>query len=246
METLETLKNKCDAISKQIEQIGFSKNSHFVIDGIIDPEKYLNAQDHILWILKEANSETDSWSYLEKFKDKEWLYRCGKSVPTLRRVIYTTYGILRECNWKEIPDASSEKSFEPLQEIAIINIKKIPGGSISESNEIKQSYHDYQELLKKQIEVYNPNIIIFGNTLQYFHKSDFDKLETVEKQNSEYGNAFYDTGDKLYIHTWHPAVRGAGFTDEDYVMDIVNIVRNWKEKQNRVDNKRSCYTDSEM
>ncbi|NDV69080.1 hypothetical protein [Dysgonomonas sp. 25] len=148
----------------------------------------------------------------------------------MRRLIYTTYGILRNCEWSEIPDASNEASFEPLQEIAIINIKKIPGSSVSESNVIQQAYYDNQGLLKRQIETYNPNIIIFGNTLQYFHKSDFDGLETAEKQNTTYGNAFYDIGDRLYIHTWHPAIRGAGFTDENYVMDIVNIVRNWEKE----------------
>ena len=230
MRALETLKKECNTISKRIKQIGLDNNSHFVIDGIIEPEKYLNAKYHILWVLKEANSDTDSWSYPEKFKDKEWLYRCGKSIPTLKRIIYTTYGILRNCEWNEIPDASNEKSFEPLQEIAIINIKKIPGGSFSDRNEIQQAYYDHQALLKLQIEIYNPNVVIFGNTLQYFYKSDFEGLETVRKQSTKYGNAFYDTGDKLYIHTWHPAVRGAGFTDKDYVMDIVNIVRNWKKK----------------
>jgi hypothetical protein len=230
MESLDTLKNNCNIISEQIEKIGLDNNSHFVIDGIIEPEKYLNAKYRILWILKEANSETDSWSYLEKFKDKEWLYRCGKSIPTLKRIIYTTYGILRDCEWHEIPDANNEKSFEPLQEIAIINIKKIPGGSNSSSDEIQQAYYDNQELLKRQIKIYNPNVVIFGNTLQYFYKSDFEGLETAEEQKTEYGNVFYDTGDKLYIHTWHPAVRGQGFTDEKYVMDIVNIVRNWKSK----------------
>lgn len=230
MKSLDTLKNNCNIITEQIEKIGLDNDSHFVIDGIIDLEKYLNAKYRILWILKEANSETDSWSYLKKFKDKEWLYRCGKSIPTLKRIIYTTYGILRDCEWHEIPDANNEKSFEPLQEIAIINIKKIPGDSYSDTNEIQQAYYDNQELLKRQIEIYNPNVVIFGNTLQYFYKSDFDGLETVEKQNTEYGNAFYDTGDKLYIHTWHPAVRGAGFTDKEYVMDIVSILRNWRKQ----------------
>ena len=228
MKEVETLKEKCNQISERIKQIGVDNNSHFVIDGVIDPEKYLNAKYRILWILKEANSETDTWSYLEKFKDKDWLYKCGKSIPTLKRIIYTTYGILRDCEWSEIPDASSEESFVPLQEIAIINIKKIPGGSTSETDEIQQAYYKNQELLKQQIETYNPNVVIFGNTLQYFYKSDFEGLETAEKQNTEYGNAVYETDNKLYIHTWHPAVRGAGFTDKEYVMDIVNIVRNWK------------------
>ncbi len=226
----DNFKNSCNAISKQIEQIGVASNSHFVIDGIIDIEKYLKAKYRVLWVLKEANSEDDSWSYPEKFKDRGWLYQCGKSIPTLKRMIYTSYGILRDCDWCEIPDANDEKSFEPLQEIAIINIKKMPGGSVSYANEIQQAYYDNRDLLKLQIDTYNPNVILFGNTLQYFYKEDFEDLATAVKQITEYGNAFYDTGDKLYIHTWHPAVRGAGFTDKDYVMDIVNLVRDWGNK----------------
>ena len=73
--------------------------------------------------------------------------------------------------------------------------------------------------------------MIFGNTLQYFYKSDFEGLETAERQTTDYGNVFYNTGNKLYIHTWHPAVRGSGFTDEKYVMDIVNIVRDWEKNK---------------
>jgi hypothetical protein len=226
MNTLKSLNEKCNLISEQIKQIGIDNDCHFVIDGIIDTKKYLNAKYRVLWVLKEANSECDTWSYLEKFKDEEWLYRCGKSVPTLKRMIYTTYGILRNCQWSEIPDANNEKSFEPLQEIAIINIKKIPGGSASDPETIQSAYYENQELLKLQIETYNPNVVIFGNTMQFFCKSDFDGLENAEKQITEYGNHYYDTNDKLYIHTWHPAIRGVA--DEDYVMDIVNIVRNWK------------------
>jgi len=225
MNTVKILREKYDLISKQIEQIGIKNDSHFVIDGIIDIEKYLNAKYRILWVLKEANSECDTWSYLKKFKDKEWLYRCGKSVPTLKRMIYTTYGILRDCQWSEIPDANNENSFEPLQEIAIINIKKIPGGSVSDPKTIQSAYYENQELLKLQIETYNPNVVIFGNTMQFFYKSDFDGLESAEKQITEYGNHYYDTNEKLYIHTWHPAIRGVA--DEDYVMDIVNIVKKW-------------------
>ncbi|WP_163356983.1 hypothetical protein [Dysgonomonas sp. 25] len=48
MKTLEIFKNKCNTISKQIEQIGLDNDSYFVIDGIIELEKYLQAQYHIL------------------------------------------------------------------------------------------------------------------------------------------------------------------------------------------------------
>ncbi len=223
------LKIECDKIIEKIKQIGKKNKNNYVIDGIIDTEKYLNAKYRILWILKEANSD-ETWSYLDKFKDTEWLYKCGKSIPSLKRIIYTTYGILRDCEWYDIPDANDEKSFTPLQEIAILNIKKIPGGSTSDTNEIQKAYFENRDLLQKQIATYNPNVIIFGNTMQYFDKNDFEGLEDAQKEITDFGNHFYDTKNKLYIHTWHPAVRGKGFTDKEYVMDIVNIVKNWKNK----------------
>lgn len=228
---IQELINKCNSISEKIKEIGKINNSDYVIDGIIDVEKYLNAKYRILWILKEANSEGVTWSYLDKFKDNDWLFKCGKSIPTIKRIIYTTYGLLRDSEWNDIPDAKNEKSFEPLQEIALINIKKIPGTNASKDSMIQEACTENKDLLKNQIDTYNPNIIIFGNTLQYFELSNFEGLEQAEKEYTDYGNVFYNTGDKLYIHTWHPAVRGKDFTDKHYVMDIVNIVRSWEKRQ---------------
>jgi hypothetical protein len=230
MNNLKTLKENCEKISKKIKQNGEENNSHYVIDGIIDTEKYLASKYRILWILKDPNSD-ETWSYLEKFKDKEWLKRCGKSIPTLRRIIYITYGILRDAIWEKIPDAKDEKSFEPLQEIALINIKKTPGGGSVADESIQDAYNKDSKLLKHQIETYDPDIIILGNTLQYFNANDFKNLENTVRQISDFGNHYYDTGEKLYIHTWHPAARGKGFTDKGYIMDIVDIVKSWKKER---------------
>lgn len=229
--TLSELSNTCQRISKKIEQIGKANDSHYVIDGIIDPGKYLDSKLKILWVLKEANSESTTWSYIENFKNKDWLLTHGKKVPTLKRIIYTTYGILRDCQWSEIPDAKDEKSFEPLQEIALINIKKIPGSSIAKPSEIQAAYYTNQELVKEQIDTYDPDVVIFGNTLNYFDVSDFEGLENLEKQVSDFGNHFYKTDQRLYINTWHPAVRGFGFTDNGYIMDIVNLVHQWNKNR---------------
>lgn len=215
-----------EEITQDIEKIRETPAKYSVVDGVIDPEKYLNAKYRILWILKEANSESLSWSYLTNFKRKEWLGMHGRSSPTLRRVIYTTYGILKDCNYDDMPWANEEEAYSPLQEIAFINIKKEPGDSIAEADQIQQAYYDYRDLLKKQIDAYDADIVIFGNTLGYFYREDFKGLPNTEKQVTEMGNHFYNTGEKLYIHTWHPAYRGS--SNKDYVDDIVNIVRNWK------------------
>lgn len=223
MNTFEVFNNKCNEIIKM-----FKDNE--CIDGVIDPECYFNQKLKLLWILKEANSE-ESFSFTEKFTNPEWLKKYGSSIATIRRVIYTSYGILDPQNkeWKEFPWSNDEYCQEKLKSIAYINIKKKPGGSISVNDEIKAAYTENQKILKQQIETYNPDIIVFGNTMSYINNSDFEGLVNARLQITEFGNHYYITDKKLYIHTWHPAVRGKGFNDEKYVMDIVNITRKFKD-----------------
>lgn len=226
MITLEKLITENNRLAQKIDSLAIERNQYRVIDGVINPEKYLNAKHRILWILKEANSESLSWSILDNFKNPEWLQKYGRSNPTIRRLIYTTYAILYDSLWNDIPYGNTPEAFKCLEEIAFINIKKEPGDSSAESDQIQRAYNDNQDLLREQINAYDPEIIIFGNTLQYFEKSDFKGLETAERQNTEYGNAYYTAENKLYIWTWHPAIRSA--SDQDYAMDIAQIVKKWE------------------
>lgn len=66
--------------------------------------------------------------------------------------------------------------------------------------------------------------------MQYFDKELFEGLAEAEKQQTNWGNVFYDTGKKRYIWTWHPAARGKGFNDKDYVTDLAHIVKQWAKK----------------
>jgi hypothetical protein len=222
MNKFEEFKSKCDKITEM-----FKENE--CIDGVIDHECYFNEKTKLLWVLKEANSE-ESFSFIECFNDPEWLKKCGSSLASIRRVIYTSYGILDSENkeWKEFPWSNDLLCQEKLKSIAYINIKKTSGGSISFDPEIAAAYKENQIILKEQIDTYNPDIIIFGNTLSYVNKSDFKGLENAKPEITAYGNHYYILDKKLYIHTWHPAARGKGFNDKDYVMDIVNITREFK------------------
>jgi len=47
-----------------------------------------------------------------------------------------------------------------LQNIALINIRKLPGNSSSDDKEIENAYTVHKSLLLKQIEIINPDIII--------------------------------------------------------------------------------------
>lgn len=227
MPTPEILHQKQSEITEKIKQVAQEHNEYRVIDGIINPKKYLNAKHRILWLLKEPVGSS-SWSFIEEFNQKtDWLKKVSLANITLRRVIYTSYAILRDSQWSDIPYADEEKAFECLQEIAYVNIKKSPGDSVSEVDVIQHHYNRNKELLKEQIHLCNADVIIFGNTLPFYDKELFEGLLQAKEQRTDWGNVFYDTGKKLYIWTWHPAVRGAGFNDAEYVMDIANIVKQW-------------------
>jgi len=228
MNKLQKLKQENEDISKLIEKNADDRGCKRVIDGIIDPEKYLKAKHKVLWILKEANSEQDSWSYIENFKRKDWLQEHGRRNPTLRKVIYTTYGVLKDSEWSDIPWANEEAAFTPLQEIGLINIKKMPGGNVAIDNSIQAAYDKDVELLKRQIKAYDADIIIFGGSFRYFYKSDFEGLDSATKEKTELGNHYYNTGKKLYINSWHPSATNN--TDKNYVMDIVQIVKKWEKE----------------
>lgn len=222
MEKTEFL-NGCDKIDKLFAQL--TSKGTTVTDGVIDREAYFNAKPRLMFVLKEANSE-DSWSYIDKFTKKDWLDRCN-SLASIRRVIYTSYGILKSENkdWSDFPWSNEEECQSVLREIAFINIKKSPGGSTSNPTAIKEAYQKHRDLLKLQINTYDPDIIIFCNTMNFVELSDFKGLEGAECKISEQNNHYYYVNDKLYIHAYHPSYMK--FTDEGYVMDIVNIFREW-------------------
>lgn len=197
-----------------------------VIDGVINPERYVKSSPRVLWILKEANSVDLSWSIVDNFKDKNWLETYGRSNPTIRKIIYTSYAILNEVAWSEIPYGNEPQAYDCLQDVAFINLKKEPGDHQAEYDAVQSAYNQDKDLIHRQIQAFDPEVIIFGNTLQYFDQSLLEGFSSEKRQNTELGNAYYPTEKRLYIWSWHPASRVT--SEENYVMDIAQIVRNWK------------------
>lgn len=218
----------CDKIDAIFTNM--TSNGTTVTDGVIDRDAYLNAKVRLMWVLKEANSE-DSWSYISNFKNIEWLNRCN-GLSSIRRVIYTSYGILKsgDIPWSDFPWSNEIECQSALREIAFINLKKMPGGSVANSQEIEDAYKANRELLRLQIDTYKPDVIIFGNTMNLVDKSDFEGLVTAEKRVSDFNNHYYYSDNRLYIHAYHPSY--TRMTDKNYVMDIVEIYREWRKSNN--------------
>lgn len=193
----------------------------YVRDGIVNVEAYLNAPVKVLWILKEVNSSDNSLDDMRNALielnandsnriDKGW-------GSTWAPVAYTTYGIFNRMSWKEIPDiydnASEVLKFMPS--IAQINIKKYAGGATANDKEIQDFYKKYKDLLHEQIELINPDVLIFCGTFKYFNPAYFDGKEEIQERIYKYKN-------KLLIDTYHP--NNKSVTQQNFCDFIINTV----------------------
>lgn len=203
-------------------------------DGIVDLKKYESSKHKILWILKEGNvSKKDhdkDRDLCEEIRTDQHKHLAMK-IPTFRKMIYATYGILfPEVEWSEGPNAT--ELYDVLKYIAYINLNKFPGGGISNYDNIKQAYIKNKDEILSQIEKYNPNIIIFGNTLRFFETEDLKKIGwSVSDINKNYVDenkvtSFYIISSmRLCINTVHPSY--PKISNRKYWFDIKSAVDIW-------------------
>lgn len=205
-----------------------------VSDGIINIEEYKKANYKILWVLKEPYTDKDDnggWSLTKVFDEySTWQDVVDKKdgENTLRKIILTSYSILSDTEWKK---GNNVKYFNTLKSIAYINIKKHLGKSSSSHKILRNAYlnEENNRILKQQINLYSPDIIIFGRTFDYF-KNDLPEKESWKnfslkfKKDKDYGN-YYVTNNHLYIDTYHPA---CNMLDSSYCNAILEAKRAWE------------------
>lgn len=235
MDSLELLTSKSKEIEREIFAIkGDNPAIKPISDGIIDIEKYLNSKYKILWILKESNDVVDGkggdWSLTKAISELNcWSDQKQTGGITFKRMIYSSYGILHDFTlWSDMPNVDNAEVFEVLKKIAYINVKKIPGGVSANETKIKEAYIANRDLLIKQIDTYNPDIIIAGNTLQHFFGDLPIKFENKKYVDSKTNNtAYYPDTNRIYIHSWHPSVRPSKIGEMEYCNEIILAVKDW-------------------
>jgi hypothetical protein len=235
MNSLTQLTKACETIEMEINHLkSGNPDIEPISDGIINIEKYINSKYKILWVLKESNDLVDGkgggWSLTTAISAlTSWYDQKQTGGITFKRMIYASYGILNNFTlWKEMPSVTNDEVFDVIKCIAYINIKKIPGGVSSNESMISKAYQENQQLLLKQIKTYDPDIIIAGNTLQHFFNDlpiNFNNKRYVDEATRN--TAYYPDENKLYIHSWHPAVRPQKISEETYCNEIIMAAKEW-------------------
>lgn len=186
-------------------------------DGVADIQAYLHSSPKVAWILKEPydiEPSKEGWSHPDLLS-KLTLVDIDSKL-TWRRVNETMFAIRNHCLFNEetLIDANY------LKDIAWLNLSKMPGASISDGS-YKRDYHRYWSgILKKQVEAYNPEILIFGNTFDICKKELFPNGIELKKKNPLVH--VYTSEGRLILFSFHPGYWGVD--DASYVNSIMKEI----------------------
>ena len=172
-----------------------------VEDGIVSEEEYLDSNYKILYIMKEVNGGS-GWNL------KDFLYAGGRS-STWDNVARWTEGLLnlnQEYDWAYLEENNEKRRKDYLKKIGVINLKKTPGHHTSEDKKISMAAFENRKLIKEQVNLYNPDIIICCGTADDFVKNYFDS-KFVTWNMTKRGVQFIRFKDKIIVSFAHPEAR---------------------------------------
>ena len=113
----------------------------------------------MVFLLKEVNGG-ENWDLCEFLRDG------GKSQTwnNVSRWVEGIRNIEREIPWIELDEYNNERRKNNLESICVVNVKKTSGSHTSVNKQITEAADFNSINLKKQIQIYSPDIIICGGT----------------------------------------------------------------------------------
>ena len=179
------------------------RDPSIILDGVVSWFDYANSAIIILFVLKEVNSDESDWDLREFLKDG------GRSFTwnNITRWIIGIRNINTDYDWSTIENIEPEQRREYLKTVAAINMKKATGGKDVADNGIiyKHALND-SELLKRQIDIYEPDLIICCGTADAFFDSVYKDIK-VDWKMTHNGLWYVIDGKRTIIAYNHPEAR---------------------------------------
>ena len=176
-------------------------NSDIVDDGVISEKEYLSAKYKIMYILKEVNGGK-GWSLREFVRE-------GGRTQTWDNIARWTEAILdldSERTWGYWENGNEDRRKEILKKICVVNVKKTSGGHTSNADEVYKAALDNSAILQKQLQLYNPDIIICCGTERAFVDACYKNQELNWKMTSR-GIWYFTDKNTIVISFTHPEAR---------------------------------------
>lgn len=176
-----------------------------IMDGVPDEAQYTSAAFRIMYVLKEVNGGS-GWSLCEHLRNGG---RNQEHDATWDNIARWTEGILNlqgELPWSELEKDCRNRRKNMLPKICAVNVKKTSGNYVSDGREIYTEALKNSDLLKKQLALYAPNLVICCGTADAFTDACFCDRK-LEWQMTTRGVWYFQAGDITVIAFSHPAAR---------------------------------------
>jgi hypothetical protein len=195
------------------------KRPKFIPDGVIDEKGYLKSPLKVLYILKEVNGG-ENWDL------RDYMKGGGRSatMSNIARWQYAIENFEEDISFSKINNISQSFRQAIFKNIAVLNIKKEPVGASAKSKEIWTYSWDDREFIRKQVTLYNPDIVICCGTGEMVKEREL--ITSFKKWSiSKLGVEYYKNG-KLILNFVHPQQRK--ITKKDLFIKLLETLRELK------------------
>jgi hypothetical protein len=170
----------------------------FIRDGIIDAARWAGARRRVLLLLKEAYGElrgSGDWDLCKVIRE-EWQ---GPKHKIWHTAAYWCYAAQNTVPQLPIFPPSREAAADALLRAAFVEIKKSNSSSSSNNDDISSYAERDGDLIKRQIELIKPEIILCGNT--------WWAVKHLWPEAQQEYDAVWKTKHFSFVDFWHPANR---------------------------------------
>lgn len=184
----------------------------FIRDGIINEQFYKIALKKILFITKEPNNPKQEAGDFREWWKEEIYY------PFSYRIAEWSYGLLN--NFPEFDEICRNKDLahKAIKQVALMNIKKSGGSGSSEYVRMMEHIKLNFDLLHRQIEIMDPDIIITGTSWNDLRDGLFPNLEW---EKSGYDILISKFKNSKVIDFYHPSSRTPPAASYSLLQNIV-------------------------
>ena len=229
------LQDEQEKIYGEIDRIGRGANPDVGCfhDGVAFPDEYLGARTKILWVLKNSYDETDEdGNPASDGQDIRCWFGSPHGTPMFTKMVLVSYCLERGIGrYDDSLLADRDAVLRSLRKTALVDLSKLPGASSVTDRQLKEEFVLFQDVVRRQLDLYAPDIMIFGNTLHLCHGL-FEGLDYKTPLHSYIENgdcllrSFTDAGGKhLYLEAYHPSYPG-GYAR--YVDVILRAAADWR------------------
>ena len=212
------IRDQEDALFTEWEKILPKRGDKIARDGVVDESEYNNKRKtkyKLVFVLKRPHDD-EAW-------DLRSFLKGGGHGVTWNNIVRWAQGLLcvdEELQWEHLEGKNKERRMEYLPKICVVNLEKTPSKEYAEKSDISDAVDKYGRFLRRQFELYEPDITICcgtgGEFDQLYNDRSYAWKETTGK--IKYVN---DNG-KIIIKYKSPLAREY---DQDLYDDLINAAK---------------------